>query len=106
MDPGEPARHHPDRAVLPWTIGLLGVATVVSFLLGTFIGIVIGWLRGSWLDWLMPVTTFFQAIPYFLLALVLIMFFGERRTCSTGCRAQAGTTSTRVAPGMNWPYVW
>jgi len=32
---------------LPWTIGLLGVATIISFLLGTGIGIVMGWMRGS-----------------------------------------------------------
>ena len=32
---------------LPWTIGLLGVATLLSFLLGTLIGVVLGWRRGS-----------------------------------------------------------
>ncbi len=91
---------------LPWTIGLLGVATVFSFVLGTFIGVVMGWLRGSWLDWLMPVTTFFQAIPYFLLALVLTMFFGETAHMFHWLPSSGGYDVYSVVPGMNWPYVW
>ena len=62
---------------LPWTIGLLGVATVISFVLGTLIGIVLGWRRGSRLDWVVPGATFFQAIPYFFLAMVLIELFAS-----------------------------
>jgi peptide/nickel transport system permease protein len=62
---------------LPWTIGLLGVATVISFVLGTLIGIVLGWRRGSRLDWTVPGATFFQAVPYFFLAMVLIELFAS-----------------------------
>jgi peptide/nickel transport system permease protein len=32
---------------LPWTIGLVGVTTVLAFLLGTLIGLVSAWRRGS-----------------------------------------------------------
>src|ERR1700734_1941393 len=32
---------------LPWTIGLLGVCTVISFVVGTLLGIALGWRRGS-----------------------------------------------------------
>jgi len=60
---------------LPWTIGLLGVATVISFVLGTTIGIFLGWRRGSRMDWVVPGATFFQAIPYFFLAMVLVELF-------------------------------
>jgi peptide/nickel transport system permease protein len=91
---------------LPWTIGLLGAATVISFVLGTLIGIVMGWLRGSWLDWLMPVATLFQAIPYFLLALVLTMFFGETAHMLHLLPSSGGYDVYTVAPGMNWPYLW
>ena len=35
------------------------------------------WRRGSLFDWLLPAATFFQAIPYFFLALVLVLIFGE-----------------------------
>ena len=61
---------------LPWTLGLLGTATVVAFLLGTFLGIVAGWKRSGVLDAILPGFTFFQAIPYYILAFMLLMTFG------------------------------
>ncbi|TDC40343.1 ABC transporter permease [Micromonospora sp. KC213] len=63
---------------LPWTIGLIGLATVISFLLGIGLGTIAGWKRGSWLDNLIPVTTMFQSVPYFWLALILLFAFGSR----------------------------
>ncbi len=35
---------------LPWTIALVGVSTIISFILGITLGIVFAWKRGSWLD--------------------------------------------------------
>lgn len=47
---------------LPWTPGLVGVSTIISFMLG----IVAAWNRGSALDSIaVPVTTFLSSIPYF-----------------------------------------
>jgi peptide/nickel transport system permease protein len=60
---------------LPWTIGLVGVASVVSFLLGSFVGVLIGWRRGSWADGVLPVTAFLSAVPYFWLGLIAIAAF-------------------------------
>ncbi|GAB3077702.1 ABC transporter permease [Micromonospora schwarzwaldensis] len=60
---------------LPWTVGLVGVTTVVSFLLGTALGVGAGWRRGSWVDGLLPATTFLSSIPYFWLGLVAIALF-------------------------------
>jgi peptide/nickel transport system permease protein len=62
---------------LPWTVGLIGIATVISFVLGVGLGTFAGWKRGSWLDSLIPVTTMFQSIPYFWLALILLYLFGS-----------------------------
>ena len=62
---------------LPWTIGLIGLATIISFLVGIGLGTVAGWKRGSWLDNLIPVTTMFQSVPYFWLALILLFAFGS-----------------------------
>lgn len=58
---------------LPWTICLIGLSTLISFLLGIGLGVLAGWKRGSWLDNLIPVTTMFQAVPYFWLALILVL---------------------------------
>jgi peptide/nickel transport system permease protein len=57
---------------LPWTVGLVGITTVIGFLLGTSLGVVAGWRRGSWIDGLLPATTFLSSIPYFWLGLIAI----------------------------------
>jgi peptide/nickel transport system permease protein len=66
------------RSALPWTIGLVGVATVISFVLGTVLGVLVAWRRGTWLDSLLPVTTFFQAAPYFFVAFIALDVFATR----------------------------
>ncbi len=60
---------------LPWTVGLVGFATIVSFTLGTVGGALIGWRRGSRLDVMIPITTFLSTIPYFWLGLLAITIF-------------------------------
>ncbi len=60
---------------LPWTIVLVGLATVLSFLLGVGVGAWVGWRRGTWVDHLVPATTVLQSIPYFWLALIMISIF-------------------------------
>lgn len=57
---------------LPWTIALVGLTTMISFALGTGLGVLAGWRRGSWADALLPVTTFFSSVPYFWLGLIAI----------------------------------
>jgi peptide/nickel transport system permease protein len=57
---------------LPWTIILVGLTTIIGFLIGTTLGVVAGWKRGSWVDGLLPVTTFLSSVPYFWLGLIAI----------------------------------
>ncbi|MGX6605537.1 ABC transporter permease [Micromonosporaceae bacterium Da 78-11] len=57
---------------LPWTLLLVGITTVISFVLGTGLGVLAGWRRGSWADGLLPVTTFFSSVPYFWLGIIAI----------------------------------
>jgi peptide/nickel transport system permease protein len=64
---------------LPWTAGLLGVTTIVSFTLGTFLGALLAWPRAPrWLQWLMPPLWALHAIPFFLLGLILIYLLAFR----------------------------
>ena len=51
---------------------LVGITTIISFLIGTALGVLAGWRRGSWVDGLLPVTTFLSSVPYFWLGLVAI----------------------------------
>ncbi len=57
---------------IPWTLTLVGTATVIAFFVGTGLGIVAGWRHGGSLDRVLPGLMFIQAIPYFFLALILI----------------------------------
>ncbi len=66
------------RGALPWTLGLVGVATIISFVAGTLLGILVAWRRGTWLDNLLPATTFFQAAPYFFVAFLALDIFATR----------------------------
>lgn len=62
---------------LPWTIGLVGIATVLSFLIGTTVGAWVGWRRGSKADFVVPFATFFSTVPYFWMGLIAIAFFSS-----------------------------
>jgi peptide/nickel transport system permease protein len=64
---------------IPWTLGLVGVTTVLAFVLGTGIGILAAWRRGGRLDSLMPpIFVIMTVIPYFWLGLVLILYVGVK----------------------------
>ncbi len=58
---------------IPWTIGLLGTTTVISFGIGTFLGALLAWPRApGWMRYLMPPLWALHAIPFFLLGLILM----------------------------------
>lgn len=64
-------------SALPWTVGLVGIATILSFILGTSIGAYIGWRRGSRADLVVPFATFFSTVPYFWMGLIAIAVFSS-----------------------------
>jgi len=57
---------------IPWTLTLVGTATVIAFFVGTGLGILAGWRHGGSLDRVLPGLMFVQTIPYFFLALILL----------------------------------
>ena len=88
---------------LPWTIGLVGVTTLLAFLVGTLIGLVSAWRRGSWLDnALPPIFIITSAFPYFWVGLILIYVFAIR----LGIFPQQGAYNfLNDSPGWNGTYV-
>ena len=38
------------KGAVPWTVGLIGISTVLRFFIGTFTGELLGWTRGSRMD--------------------------------------------------------
>jgi len=86
---------------LPWTIVLVGIATLISFALGVALGIVVGWRRGSWLDSLVPATTVLAAVPYFWLALILVALFSS----ALHWFPLLGGYDVRLSPGWSWEFI-
>lgn len=85
-----------------WTLGLVGVATVIAFALGTGLGVLAGWRAGGRLDRALPAMMFLQATPYFFLALLLIQVFGITLGWFPVSGAYDGINYT---PGWSWPYI-
>jgi peptide/nickel transport system permease protein len=89
-------------SALPWTLGLVGTATLISFALGTVLGVLVAWRRGTWLDNLLPATTFFQAAPYFFIAFLALQLFST----SLGWFPSVGAYTQGVEfPGWNASYI-
>ena len=86
---------------IPWTLALVGTATIISFALGTLLGILAAWRRGGWLDRALPAFTFLQATPYFFLALLAIELFSL--TWHVFPFAQGFTLG--LVPGWNWAFI-
>jgi len=58
---------------LPWTLVLLGVTTVVAFVIGTLLGVYAGWRRGRVADSSVTLgATFFAGFPPFWLGMLLL----------------------------------
>jgi peptide/nickel transport system permease protein len=82
-----------------WTLGLVGVTTVLAFILGTGLGIVSAWRRGGKLDSVLPpVFVITSAIPYFWVAMVLVLVFGITLHWFP---SQGGYYVTTDSPGLN-----
>jgi peptide/nickel transport system permease protein len=87
---------------LPWTLGLVGVTTILAFLLGTGIGIVGAWRRGSWLDNILPpIFVITSAIPFFWIGMLLIVAFSLHGPHLPS----SGTFDNTIIPAFNWPFI-
>jgi peptide/nickel transport system permease protein len=78
LDFGYSLTHYPAHVLdmilvaMPWTIGLLGVSTMIAFGLGTVLGGLIAWPRAPrCLAYLLPPLMVFSAVPYYLVGLTL-----------------------------------
>jgi peptide/nickel transport system permease protein len=86
---------------IPWTLTLVGSATVIAFLVGTALGIVAGWRHGGALDRVLPGLMFLQAIPYFFFALILVELFAAKlHVFPLGQGYAQG-----LIPGWHWDFI-
>jgi peptide/nickel transport system permease protein len=87
---------------LIWTVGLMGTATLISFTLGTVLGIMAAWRRGSTFDVVFSVGAIMAtSMPAMVLSLVALFFFGfELNWFPTGYAADPA-----LDPAFSWQYV-
>lgn len=87
---------------LPWTIVLIGLATLISFVVGTVLGGFMAWGNGPRsIRALGPPLLTMSAIPYYLLGLILIYIFAfQTRALPLG-----GGYSVGLAPEWNLPFL-
>ena len=65
--------------LLPWSIGLLGVATLLAFGLGLLLGVLLAWPGAPrWLRAFGPLLVVLSAVPAYLLGLILVYVFAFR----------------------------
>jgi peptide/nickel transport system permease protein len=93
---------HQVLQALPWTLFLVGVTTILAFLLGTLIGLVSAWRRGGMLDGaLPPIFVITSAFPYFWLALLTIWLFSIK----LGWFPESGGYDVTTTVGWSWSFV-
>ena len=108
FDPGYSITNYPERVAdqiayaLPWTIGLLGTATVVAFVLGTMLGALAAWPRSPPIfRAIMPAFMVLSAIPFYLVGLVLIYLLAFRFNVFPN----GGGQELAAQPGLTWDYI-
>jgi peptide/nickel transport system permease protein len=92
---------HVIGSALPWTLLLVGSATVISFVLGSLLGVLSAWYRGSWTDHILPVTAFLSAMPYFWLGAVTLSLFAGK----LGWFPLSGAYDVALPAGANLPFI-
>ena len=86
---------------MPWTLGLVGVTTVISFLLGTGLGVVLAWRRGKRSDYVLPALTFLNGVPYFWMALILVLIL----SVNLGWFPVANAYQPTLQPGWDMEFI-
>lgn len=87
---------------LLWTIFLVGLATIISFGLGTLLGVIAAWRRGGLFDSVLPpAMLFLNAFPYFWLAMLALYTFA----IGLGWLPRGHAYSDTLQPGWNLTFI-
>lgn len=88
---------------VPWTVGLLTVTTLISWVLGSLLGALVGWSgRSRLLQSLVPFALVLYTTPYFILALLLIYFLTSTWPIFP---SPGGAYSVGAKPGWSWDFI-
>ena len=87
---------------LVWTVFLAGTAVVISFIVGTLLGVAAAWWRFGRIDTFVPPTAaLIGAFPYFWLAMVALYVFGFK----LGWFPLGHAYSDYVTPGFSFAFI-
>ena len=100
--------NYPNRVIdmlmdaLPWTLGLLTISFLISFSAGTLLGALFGWPRAPrYIQWLFGPLLSLNAIPYFLLGLLLLYLLAFAvKIFPSGGGFERGTL-----PSFSWHFI-
>lgn len=85
-----------------WSMGLIGVSVLLTFLLGITVGALLAWKGTPGLvKALLPITMFGGVLPYYLLAMLLLYLFAF----TTRLLPMSGAVDSSLPKGFNWPYI-
>ncbi|MCP4356629.1 MAG: ABC transporter permease [Chloroflexi bacterium] len=88
---------------LPWTLGLLSVALILSFIIGNIIGALMAWRQTPrWLNMLLPISLTFTSIPAYMVGIMLLFFFAF----SLDLFPFSGNYARGMTPGWNLSFIW
>jgi peptide/nickel transport system permease protein len=89
------------RAV-PWTLGLLTISILISFIIGNTIGAILAWRRTPEIvKHLLPISMTFTSIPFFMLGILLIYIFAFWLDWFPN----SGAYRSGLTRGFNWPFI-
>ncbi|AHG01640.1 ABC transporter permease (plasmid) [Halostagnicola larsenii XH-48] len=87
---------------LPWTLFVMSWSLFISFFLGIVVGALMAYWEGGKLDLgLTSWAVLMGSIPYYVMALLLLMFLSYR----WGIFPTSGRQPTGIPVGFNWPYI-
>ncbi|MGV3650077.1 MAG: ABC transporter permease [Devosia sp.] len=87
---------------LVWTVGLVGIATLLSFSLGTFLGIMAAWHRGTRLDTVVSLSSIFaSSVPAVVVSLIMLFVFGY----TLGWFPNGYAADPMLDPAWSWTYL-
>jgi len=84
-----------------WTVLLMSTAVILSFGIGSLLGVIGAWKRGSWMDNVTPpVFVFLGSLPYFWIAPLLLFAFAFHYNWFPARHAY----NTDLSPGFYWDF--
>lgn len=89
------------RALI-WTVGLVGAATLIGFTLGTFLGVMAAWRRGTLFDTVVSLLAIFSSsVPAVVVSLIMLFVFGY----TLGWFPNGYAANPMLDPAISWEYV-